>query len=68
MAVGREAQGCGSPAEPPNPAWEVREGFPEEVTCKVTAKPQALKGEKDLAKHKTGKSHGQGTSYTPPTL
>ena len=42
-----------------SPAWKVGVGFPEEVTSKVTSKPR-MKGEKDLAKLRTGKSHGQG--------
>lgn len=42
-----------------SPAWKVGVGFPEEVTSKVASKPR-MKGEKDLAKLRTGKSHGQG--------
>ena len=39
-ALGRplEAQGCGSPVEPTNPSWEVREGFPEEVMPELSLK------------------------------
>ena len=33
-----EAQGCGSPVEPTNPYWEVREGFPEEVMPELRLK------------------------------
>ena len=31
---GGDPEGCGSPEESPNPLWEVKEGFLDEVTLK----------------------------------